>query len=237
MPKNLLEDLHADLHWDSYKPDERLRALIQRLLIKLNQSPESQFRDRIIKVEGVKTKTRNLTLTGLSTEIKNQKLVGEIQSQKSKEITPGPLSDTTKYQEDLDGTLLRAYDIINKYYSLFTKNESLKRQWGLGGAEGGYIGTNHGVQATLRVLRAILDHLEYKDKIQVKTLKTPQLISYIEKYVNPVIEYLASASTQELSHFKRSTGQSGVRDSYFELLALIRNVFPEFDANEIKRLA
>ncbi len=46
----------------------------------------------------------------------------------------------------------------------------------------GYIGTTTEYRPRLRVLRAILDHLEYKDKIQVKTLKTTQLISYIEKY-------------------------------------------------------
>lgn len=229
VPTNLLNDIFADLHWDSYKPTDRLRALISRLLIQLNQSPESQLRDRIVKVEGIKSKTRNLTLTGLATEIKNQKLVGEIQSQKAEEITPGPLSDTTKFQEDLDATLSRAFDILNKYYSLFCKNEAVKRQWELGSAQGGYICTNHGIQATLRILRAILDHLEHKENIQVKTIKSAQLLTHLEKYINPVISYLAIAPSKELYELRRGTGESGVKDSSFVLLSHIHKEFPEFE--------
>jgi DNA sulfur modification protein DndB len=234
VPTNLLNDIFSDLHWDSYKPSDRLRALISRLIIQLNRSPDSILRDKIVKVEGIKTKTRNLTLTGLSTEIKNQKLVGDVQSIKSEEITPGPLSDTTKFQEDLDGTLLRAFDILNKYYSLFSKNEAVERQWNLGGAQGGYICTNHGIQATLRVLRAIFDHLEHNEKIQVKAIKPTQLVMYLEKYTNPVINHLANATSQELYDLRRGTGESGVRDSYFTLLSYIRKEFPEFDAPGLK---
>lgn len=227
---NLLNDIFADLHWDSYQPTERLRALISRLLIKLNQSPDSPLRDKIVKTEGIKTKTRNLTLTGLSTEIRKQKLVGEIQTQKSEEISPGPLSDTTKFQEDLDGTLQRSFFILSKYFTLFSKNDSIKGQWELGSAEGGYICTNHGIQAILRVLRAILVHLESKNDIQVKTIKPAQLIIHIEKYTNPVINYLAIASPQELRELRRGTGESGVRDSSLILLSHIHKEFSEFEA-------
>lgn len=229
VPMNLLNDIYSDLHWDSYKPADRLSALISRLLIKLNRSPDSQLRDKIVKAEGTKSKTRNLTLTGLATEIKNQKLVGEIQSQKAEEITPGPLSDTSKYQEDLDGTLLRAFDVINKYYSVFYKNEVVKRQWDIGSGEGGYICTNHGIQATLRILKAILDHLEHKESIQLRTIKPNQLIVYSEKYISPVITYLASAPSQELYELRRSTGESGVKDSSFVLLSQIHKEFPDFE--------
>ena len=68
----------------------------------------------------------------------------------------------------------------------------LKQQWENGNGEGGYIGTNHGIIATLRVLKEILNHLNYKDNISVRTLKTNVLLQEVEKYLKPVITYLAA---------------------------------------------
>lgn len=229
VPTNLLNDIFADLHWDSYKPEDRLSALISRLLIQLNKSPDSVLRDRIKRAEEPKSHTsRNLTLTGLATEIKKQRLVGEVQGSKAEEISPGPLSDTSIKQEDLDGTLKRASDIINRYYELICRNDTVRQQWDLGNKEGGYICTNHGIQATLRVLRAILDHLEYKDHISVRNLKPGQLMTHVEKYLNPVTIYLATAPSRELADLRKSTGEAGVRESTFVLFSCIHKEFPAF---------
>ncbi len=66
VPTNHLNDIFANLHWDSYKPTDRLRALISKLLNQLNKSPESPLRDRIVKVGGNKIQDTEFNLNGVS---------------------------------------------------------------------------------------------------------------------------------------------------------------------------
>ena len=222
--KNLLNDLYDDLHWNSDQPKNRLLALTSKLVRNLNESNKSPLRDRIIKVGGRKTQTRNLTITTLTEEIRKSKLLGFVHSVKAKEITPGPL-----YQDDLDSSLKRATEVFTIYYELFLKNNTVKQQWDLGGNEGGYICTNQGIIATIRILRAILNHMEQKDQIQVRSRSIDKLQSDINKYLNPVIEYLGAASPKEIKEFRQQYAEAGVQASTFSLLKIIQNRFPEFN--------
>lgn len=227
--KNHLNDLYSNLHWNSFDPKQRLIALTSTLVKELDKSPKSPLRDRLIKIGGNKTKTRNLTLTGLTTEIEKTQLLGNVHTPKAKEITPGPL-----YQEDLESTLPRAVDVISTYYSLYLKNEKLKEQWDIGSGDGGYLCTNLGIQATLRILKAILDHLEYKEHMVIRATKTGPLIDEVEKYIQPVITFLVEANPEKIRDFKRAIGESGVKTSTFALLKEINKKFPTFEPPGLK---
>jgi DGQHR domain-containing protein len=222
--KNLLIDLYANLHWNSENPQEILLSLISRLIKELNENSKSPFRDKIIKVDGKKTKSRNITMTTISDELYSSQLLGYVHSKKSKGLDPGYLS-----QEDTDATFTRALDIISGYYWLYLEDHQLKTQWESGSGEGGYLGTNHGIIATLRVLKEILIHLDYKDKIQIRTVKTTVLLKEIEKYVKPVMSYLSAAPFETLKQLRMRTGQAGVDASKFTLLSEINKVYPNFE--------
>ena len=221
--KNLLNDLYANLHWNSNSPSERLLALTSTLIKELNEWTKSPFRDRIIKIGGLRTKTRNLTLTALATEISKSRLLGYVTSNKAKEITPGHL-----FQDDMDSSLIRARDIIAGYYDIYLVNENLKRQWEIGSGDGGYICTNVGILATLRVLRAILDHLQQRDGIEVRQRNKERLLDDIKKYLTPLVVYLASASPKTIKEFKDQQAESGVRASTFAMYKIINSDFPQF---------
>lgn len=224
VPKNLLVDLYATLHWNSKNPKERLSALTSRLVKRLNKSPKSPFRDRIIKIGGRRTKTRTLTLTALVEEIKKTRLLGHVHSKKAKDITPGPL-----YQEDLNSTLERALDVISGYYMLYLENDKLKKQWGMGSGEGGYICTNQGIIATLRILKAILEHLEHKENVDVRKRNVNRLLEDVGKHITPVINYLANASPKTIKEFKERYGEGGYRSATFTLFKIIHDEIPKFD--------
>lgn len=224
VPKNLLSDLYATIHWNSINPKDRLLALTSRLIKELNDWPKSPLRDRIINIEGHKTKTRSLTLTAITTEINKSRMLGSIHSNKAKDITPGPL-----FQEDLDSSLIKARDIISGYYSIYLNNEKVRKQWEFGSEEGGYICTNQGIISTLRVLKAILDHLENKDLIEVRKINTNELLNKIEKYVSPIITHLAEASPKTLKEFREQYGEGGYKSSTFALFRKINEVFPNFE--------
>ena len=195
----------------------------------LNEDPKSPLYDRVIKVGGRRTKNRNLTLTALTTEIKKSRLLGHIHSNKAKDITPGPL-----FQEDLDSSLLRARDVIAGYYLLYLNNDHLRKQWEIGSDEGGYICTNQGIIATLRVLKAILDHLEHKDNIEVRKINVNKLLNCVEKYVMPIIIYLANAPPKTLKEFKEKYGEGGYKRSTLALFRIIHEEIPNFNPPGLK---
>ena len=204
-------------------------ALISKLVKTLNESNKSPLRDRVIKVGGRGTKSRNLTLTTLNDEIKRSRLLGYVHAPKAKDITPGPL-----YKTDLESSLQHATEVFSGYYSLFLENENLKAQWDRGSEEGGYICTNQGMRATIRVLRAILDRLEQKDKIEVRNRSASRLVLDIKEYLSPVIEYLGTASPQVIKEFRQSYAEAGVQASTYTLLKLIRDKYPDFEPLGLK---
>lgn len=225
VPKSLLVDLWATLHWSSENPSERLKALTSRLVKVLNEHPQSPFRDRIINIGGRKTKTRNLTLNALADEIRRRQLLGSVSSRRAKVITPGPL-----FLDDLDTTLIRAREVISGYFNNYIdKNGNLKRQWEIGSGDGGYICTNGGIIALIRVLKTILDHLANVENMDINKMKTSELLDNIWKYQKPICEYLGSVSTKILQDFRRQYGEGGYTACTNALLWEINKIYNYFD--------
>ena len=223
--KNLLNDLWATIHWDSNNPSEQLKALTSRLVKELNEHQSSPLRDRIINIGGKRTKTRNITLTALTDEIRKRQLLGGVSSQKAKVITPGPL-----FVDDLGSTLVRAREIISGYFNNYIDNsENLQKQWEIGSGEGGYICTNSGLIALLRILKAILDHLEHVDNIDIKKIRSSELLKNIWKYQEPVCQYLGSASPKIIHSYRERYGEGGFSACAYSLMWKINNKYNNFD--------
>ncbi len=227
--KNLLNDLYDDLLWNSTIPRDKILALSSKLVKTLNTNTKSPLRDRIIKVGGRRTETRNLTLTTLTEEFRRSKLLGYVHSAKAKDITPGAF-----YQNDLDSSLERATEVLTGYYSSFLENEGVKKQWDSGSGEGGYICTNQGMIASIRILKAILDHLEQKCQINVRNRSADRLVSDIKEYLEPVIEYLGAASPVSIKQFRQQYAEAGVQASTFTLMEVIRKKHPDFEPPGLK---
>ena len=232
VPKNLLSDLWATIHWGSDNPDEQLKALTSRLVKELNEHRTSPLRDRIIiNIGGKRTITKNITLTTLTDEIHKRKLLGSISSRKAKIITPGPL-----FVDDLDSTLIRAREIISGYFDNYIKNnEKLWKQWEIGRGEGGYICTNNGLRALLGILKSILDHLEHIDNLNIKKMKSSELLTSIWKYQEPICQFLGSASSKTIREFRSQQGVGGVRTCTFALLWEINKKYNNFDSPDLQQ--
>lgn len=229
--KSLLIDLWATLHWNSDNPGEQLKALTSRLVKELDEHPRSPLRDRIINMGGRRTKTKNITLTALAEEIRKRQLLGYVHSRKSKEITHGPL-----FMDDLDSTLARAREIISGYLNNYINhNENLRKQWEVGGGEGGYICTNSGLIALLRILYAILNHLEHVDHLDIKTMKSSELLDRIWKYQKFICQFLGSASSNVIHEFRSRHGEAGFRACTFALLWETNKVYNNFDPQGLQQ--
>ena len=104
----------------------------------------------VIKIGGKKTNYRCITIATLSDEIKKRNLFGHVKSKKDKFITSGPF-----FTQDMDHSLKRAKEIMSGYFQKYIdKDESFKKQWEIGSGEGGYVCTNSGVIALIRVLKS-----------------------------------------------------------------------------------
>ncbi|MCD4808248.1 MAG: DGQHR domain-containing protein [Methanococcoides sp.] len=231
VPKNLLSDLWSTIHWNSDNPSEQLKALTSSLVKELDEHRNSPLRDRIMKIDGKRTQTRNITIATLSDEIYKRQLLGGIRSRKAKIITPGPL-----FADDLDNTLVRARDILFGYFKNYIfNNENLQKQWEIGNGEGGYICTNAGLRALLRILKAILDHLEYIDHQDIKNMNSSELLENIWKYQEPVCNYLGSAPARVIQDFRDQHGEGGFRACTFSLHWEINKVYNNFDPKGLQQ--
>jgi DNA sulfur modification protein DndB len=174
-------------------------------------------------VGGKRTDTRNITPTTIVTELKSTRLLGHVSSSKAKDISPGPLSG-----EDIEASLFRATDAIASYYRLLLKDAFLAAQWDKGSAEGGYVGTNQGIIATIRCFKAMLWHLEVKSGIDVRNRGVEKMIADISELAAPMVAYLGGAKPEVLKRLRSQYAEAGVQASTFALLKIINGSHPDF---------
>jgi len=231
VPKSHLADLYTNLHWGSDNPREQLLALASRLIKELNDWTKSPFRDRIIGVNGKTDEYQSVTIAALSDEIRKRQFFGSVKSKKDKFITPGPF-----YICDMETSLTRAKEIISGFVNNYIENnENLKRQWEIGSGEGGYICTNSGVIAQLRVLNAILDHLENNDNVDIKKLKTQELLDKMWQYQEPVCSFLGNATPKLIQDFRSQHGEGGFRACSYALLNEIHKNNKQFNPHGLRQ--
>lgn len=219
--RNLLNELYANLKWDSEKFSERIDGLCARAGSILNSSISSPLYDRIIITGRHKTKYRCLTLTSFVDGLQENKFFGE---EKKSGITPGPF--TASYSGDLYVTLEKAISILDYYLSLF-KN-SLPTHWALGDSPGGFLCTNHGIRALLGVLGEILKHIEYLDSLECHSLKAENLYDNLEIYSLPIINSFKQYSKEDISIFRDESALKGVRRNINRFLYIIYKNYPQF---------
>jgi len=213
----LLNELYANLTWDSDNFSERISSLRTRVTIALNTRRSSPFYDRIILTSKNKTKKRCLTLTSFVAGLKENKFFGS-------EGKPGPLCNATS--KELEDTKNKAVEIVDGYIRLFS--EAMPEHWELGNDKGGFLFTNEGIRALLSVLKDIFWYIEFKDRIVIDTNSPDVILPYISKYIKPVVDYFMSASEEEIANFRGRQALKGVRKNSLLMMSLINKIYPEF---------
>ena len=216
--RRLLNELYANLTWDSANFKDRITALCSRVVTGLNTRKSSPIYDRLILTNKDKTKYRCLTLTNFIDGLQSDnKFFGS-------EHKAGPFSESTT--GNLENTKNKAIDILGYYFKLFS--ESMPEHWKLGVDKGGYFCTNNGIRALLFVLREIISFLEYKNNIDCSLYEPEDLFPYIKQYILPVINFLKNASSEEISDFRSRQALKGVRKNALLMQSLIHKEYDEF---------
>lgn len=112
---------------------------------------------------------------------------------------------------------------------------SLEEHWMLGDAPGGYLCTNNGIRALLRVLKEIFDHIEYENSKKFHKLKENELFNDIDKYTDPLIEYFAGLNAEKFSYHRNRTALKGVNKNTMRMLSIIHKEYPEFHPKKLEK--
>ncbi len=230
VPKSHLTDLWADIHISSTVPTDQIKAMSSKLVKELDSNKNSPLRDRIVKPGMQRVPTRTVTYTAIDEEIRRGKLLGSAKY-RDKSITPGHL-----WTIDSPQTVKRGLLVVSGYLDRYIVNSSeLANQWEIGKGEGGFICTNGGIRTLLRILRHILDHLVYHDKVAIQNLNEKELLDLVWKYQKPVADYLEHASVQALEDYrKKSASEAGVTATTNGLIHEIHKQFKSFEPDELK---
>ena len=219
VPKTLLDDLEGELKWESNVPSERIGAIGARLIGVLNSDiGEPLFRK--FTQQGIPSTDRAcLTIPAIKDGLRRSALIGDA-GLKGKEYRPGPLCGLG----DLE-TLDRSRAVINLFFSLIkVSNENL---WDVGRV--GFICTNTGVHAYLRLFAVLIRYMESNKKLDPRQLSPQELVEEIEEYLEPVLKWLREADLQRAEkEFKVEFGSGGFNEYYFRLCGIVHAHFADF---------
>lgn len=219
--KNLLNEIYATLKWDSESFEERNYALRSRVVMALDSKKTSPFYGRIITTGRDKNHFRCLTLTSFNDGLKENTFFGNSKGGISK---PGPLS--YKNVDDLEKTMKKAIEVLSEYFLLFTKE--MPTHWGIGDGPTGFLCTNNGIRALLRVLKEILLYISKKNNIDLDAKAASELLPDIKNLIEPVIDYFKTASAESIAIFRSRTAKKGVRQNALNMMQFIDKEIPDF---------
>ncbi|MCK4998292.1 MAG: DGQHR domain-containing protein [Anaerohalosphaera sp.] len=215
--KNLLNELYANLRWDSSDFAEKVDALCTRSVIGMNMLSSSPFCDRIIVSNRDKTHHRCLTLTSFNDGIRNERFFGT-------EKKPGPLMDSRK--TSLEHTKSKATKVLLDFFMMFS--DAIPEHWALGDEKGGYLCTNNGIRALLMVLSEILRHIAVRDSIDIDMLGAEDIRPRVAELAQPLINLFVTATPEEVDQFRSKQALKGVRRNALIMLNVIHKEIKEF---------
>lgn len=215
--RGLLNELYANLTWDSHDWNDKINSLCAQVTIGLGRRISSPIFDRIILTNRDKTKKRCLTLTSFTDGLKENKFFGT-------ERKPGPFWDSSS--EELVKTKEKSIEILDGYLKIFSYE--IPEQWELGNDKGGFLFTNEGIRALLAVLKDILWYIDFRERIVADTEKPDVILRHMIKYIQPVVNLFKKASKGDISEFRSRQALKGVRKNSLIMMELINREFPEF---------
>lgn len=200
VPPRLLDEINGEIKWDSPLEKERAAAIAVRLFIQLRADNASPFYNKVQTASVLPGDEHPLTLSELKKSFLSCGFLGQ-EIGKEKLFSAGLFSGTTSEQ-----ALKNAREGLNTFFE-FIRDANPER-WDAG--RPGYLCSNFGVPALMRLLRDLV-HARSNDAKFMK--KTPlQKIKEIETDLEPVVLFIKNADDQEFeARFKVTAGSGGIK--------------------------
>ncbi|MBP7509056.1 MAG: DGQHR domain-containing protein [Prolixibacteraceae bacterium] len=189
VPKTLRVTLNADMLWESDDYNERRQALRSKIAQMLGEEDTSPLLGRVVVGENESSPTKCITVEAIQAALKKCQFFSQFTKkdiiQKDGTFDIGPLQ----------GTCDLFYPFIEeclRYIKSYTEEE-----WVKGDTNIGIITINRGIQAIIRVINDIINHLVARDIIHPKTDSFEKIISEVKYYLDPLINYFNQITLEQ----------------------------------------
>lgn len=191
-----LQELYADLRWESPDLEERLSAIVSKAVQALDEKPNSPFFDRILKADEKRSNISCITLGSVTKAISEDFFV--LHRKKDVVGRYGPLWNL----DGMDATYHRTIFVLDYWFGVI--RNAVPDWWDLGIGEGGGVATSNGISVCLKVLRSVFQHLDATG-YKLAELTDDELIACIQKYATALGDYFTSMSDQDRRVFRSSS--------------------------------
>jgi DNA sulfur modification protein DndB len=220
VPKNLRNTLNADLLWHSPDLREQVKALKLHIAQELGESKTSPLYGRVIIGENSKSTTRCLTIDAISRGVGGGNFLGQFTRTEVKD-------QGTFYRGSNDATHGPLLEFLTRGLEYF--KEGLETQFRLGGADGGFVFINTGVESLIRILSDVVDHLAAVNGYNPRDVSPSQLSDDAIPYFDPVITMLSSLDSGQGLEFRKMYGSGASTKYWRRLQQAINAARPDFN--------
>ncbi len=218
--QSLLQELYAELHWDSPDAKSRIQAIISKVIQTVDEEPESPFYQRILSSDDRRSDTQCLSLNNIYRAL-NQPGILVVRLRRGKVVEYGPL-----WAGENEDTLNRIKTVLNFWFGEIRGQAS--DWWDLGRAPGGGLAMNDGVFACIDVLKSVLQHLDDRG-LRPISLEDAELVDELRPFAKVVGGYVGSLSEPERLRFRDLRGTQGRTRRRRWIERELRSNFPDFE--------
>lgn len=181
VPKTLRVTLNADMLWDSPDYNERRQALRSKIAQMLGEEETSPLLGRIVIGEDEKSAIKCITVGAIQTALKYCSFLTQFGRKNA------IIKDGTFDVGDIQATCDLLYPFIEACLRYI--KDAASEEWERGDSNDGMLTMNRGIQAVIRVINDIVNHLVERKEISPKTQKTDELVKEVSFYLDPLNNY------------------------------------------------
>lgn len=219
VPKNLRLTLKADLEWESLDKKRQAQALKLKVAQLLGEQKSSPLRGRVIIGEEKANERLCISLDAVGRGVDRGRFIGEFTSTEMRK--PGSF-----YRGSIDATLDPLIGFLESSFA-FMRDE-LPNQWNKGRGEGGFVFTNAGVEAILRLLGDFIDHLVQAGTVDPRQQSPNEVFLQVRPLLAYLVTYLNGLTPDEIATFRTWLGAGGPTKYLRQFQSTIVEVVPDF---------
>ncbi|MBP2633207.1 MAG: hypothetical protein H6Q70_3835 [Firmicutes bacterium] len=224
--KTLRVTLNADMLWDSPEYNERRQALRSKIAQMFGEEETSPLLGRVVVGEDEKSSTKCITVEAIQSALKKCNFMTVFGKKNS--IEQDGTFDVGTNQETCD-VLYPFLESCLRYIK-----DSASGEWERGDSNDGMLTMNRGIQAVIRVINDIVNHLIERKEISPKLQKIEDLVKQTAFYLDPLNEHLNHLTPQERKDLRGYFGGGADTRFWRAFQREIGKSRPDFQPNGLK---